>query len=403
MRFRCAVFAAFVGIAFVSTGLLAQETNLLGLAEGTLPVAEAPSYGGWPAVNLLDDAPGSGWVCPEGKIANNVFVFEMVGPATIGAFEFDTAGIDGDGRGAKDVIVEVSAVSKDAGFEPVLQASLAERKDGQRFPASESVQGRWVRLTLVNNHGDAAWTELIGFRGYGAKPGTQPMGAVTGTYETSFNKFHMRQQGTAITGCYEHDEGLFNGTLEGRVAKLTWIEWGGKNQGPALFVFTPDGKSFRGYWWHDTDKGRPVDGEWSGTRISGEVGGCAHWAGSVGGELKKDLAAMGRARLYGILFDIDSARLRPESLPTLDEVVRLMESEPSWSLTIEGHTDSTSTPAHNQTLSEQRAKSVQDYLISKGVLASRLTYVGYGQSRPVADNATELGRAQNRRVELVKK
>jgi outer membrane protein OmpA-like peptidoglycan-associated protein len=122
----------------------------------------------------------------------------------------------------------------------------------------------------------------------------------------------------------------------------------------------------------------------------------------VGGQLRKDLAAQGRARLYGILFDTDSARLKPESLPTLDEVVRLLKDEPSWSLVIEGHTDSTSTAAHNQTLSEQRAKSVQDYLTGKGIVAPRLSTVGFGQSKPVADNATELGRARNRRVELVR-
>src|ERR1035437_2901717 len=64
---------------------------------------------GWPAVNMLDDAPSSGWASKEGKIADNVFVFEMAAPAFIEAFEFDTMGIDGKGRGAKDVIVEVSA------------------------------------------------------------------------------------------------------------------------------------------------------------------------------------------------------------------------------------------------------------------------------------------------------
>jgi outer membrane protein OmpA-like peptidoglycan-associated protein len=137
--------------------------------------------------------------------------------------------------------------------------------------------------------------------------------------------------------------------------------------------------------------------------VTDQVGSCPHWAGSVSGELRKDLAATGRARLYGILFDTDSARVRGESLPTLDEVVRLLDAEAAWKLTIEGHTDSTGTLAHNQTLSEQRASSVRAYLVSKGVAAERLSSVGFGQSKPVADNATELGRAQNRRVELVRR
>ena len=403
MRFRYAVVVLFAALILCSGAAWAQDVNLLALDEGTLPVVEPPCYGGWPPVNMVDDAAGSGWACPEGAIANNVFVFEMTAPAVLNAFEFDTQRIDGNNRGAKDVIVEVSPLSKAAGFETVLGASLADRKDGQRFAASKKVEGCWVRLTITNNHGDTKWCELMGFRGYGAKPVSKAMGAITGTFKTSYNDFHVRQQGAAITGCYENNKGLFDGAMEGRVAKLTWKESGGSSKGPAVFVFSPDGKTFRGFWWNNTDKDRAADGHWEGERISGETGSCPHWSGSVAGELIKDLSATGRARLYGILFDTDSAHLRPESLPTLDEVVRLLSSEPSWSLVIEGHTDSTGTAAHNQTLSEQRARSVRDYLTGKGIAAAHLTTAGLGQSKPVADNATELGRAQNRRVELVKK
>ncbi len=403
MRGSWTAAAVVAALCFFSGQLKAQEINLLALGEGTLPVVEPSCYPGWPAVNMIDDAPGSGWAPPQGRVADNVFVFEMAAPAGISAFEFDTAGIDGNGRGAKDVVVEVSTLSKDSGFQQVLRAALEDRKDGQRFAAAKVVQGRWVRLTLLDNHGARDWTELMGFRGYGTKPSAPAMAPITGTYRTSYKDFHVRQQGTAITGCYEFDKGLFDGTLEGRVAKLAWNEGDGNKRGPAVLVFSPDGRSFRGYWWYDTDKARAVDGQWNGERTADQIGGCPHWSGSVGGEIKKDLVATGRARVYGILFDTDSARIRPESLPTLDEVVRLLSGEPSWSLTIEGHTDSTGTPEHNQALSESRARSVRDYLIGKGVAASRLTAVGYGQSKPVADNATELGRAQNRRVELIKR
>src|SRR6185503_3541494 len=115
------------------------------------------------------------------------------------------------------------------------------------------------------------------------------------------------------------------------------------------------------------------------------------------------LQTSGRAVLHGILFDLDSATLRPESKPVLDEVVHLLAAEAAWKLTIEGHTDSSGTSAHNQTLSEQRAAAVKAYLVSQGVDTARLSTAGYGASRAVADNASELGRAQNRRVELVKK
>lgn len=387
-------------LGFLALPAAAQQTNLLGLGEGAVVVVEPESYGGWPVVNLLDDAPGSGWACPEGKTTGNVFVIELPYLSTLAAFEMDTGGIDTDGAGAKDVVVEVSASSPTAGFQPVLRASLKDRADNQRFPAQAQVEGRFVRLTILNNHGDEGWTELMGFRGYGTHGQSETLGDISGTYDTDYSKFHLRKQGTALVGCYEYNEGVFEGSVEGRVMKLTWVE--GQSRGPAVFVFAPDGKSFRGAWWRDTDKGNAVSGAWNGTRVSSEVGGCPHWSGSVWGELRKDLAAGGRARLYGILFDTDKATIRPESLPTLDEVVRMLGAEPEWRLTIEGHTDSTGAAAHNRTLSEQRAASVKAYLVSRGIAADRLATAGFGADKPVADNATELGRAQNRRVELVR-
>ncbi len=399
MNARSALLALVV-LALLALPGAAQPVNLLALGEGTLPVVEPPSYGGWPAANLLDEAPSSGWACEDGKTKGNVFVFEMVEPATLEAFEFDTAGIDGENRGARNVTVEVSATGKDAGFQKVLQAALEDRKDDQRFAAQSRVAGRWVRLTIADNHGDEKWTELMGFRGYGPKPQPGAAVAINGTFHTSYNDFHLRQQGTALTGCYEYNEGLFDGSVEGRVMKLVWRE--GSSNGPAVFIFAPDGKSFRGYWWHGTDKGSPPAGTWDGSRTSDAVGSCPHWSGSLSGELEKEMKGSGRARLYGILFDTDSARIRPESFATLDEVVKLLAAEPTWKITIEGHTDSTGAEAHNQTLSVSRAQSVRDYLAGKGVAVARLQTAGFGQSKPVADNATELGRAQNRRVELVR-
>jgi outer membrane protein OmpA-like peptidoglycan-associated protein len=400
MVFRASILSLALAAAAV-TAASGQEVNLLALGEGATLASSPASYSTWPPHYILDDAPTSGWANATGKLTNNVFVIELPAAATLTAFEFDTAGIDGVGRGAKDVTVEVSSAAA-AGYRTVLRATLSDKRDGQRFPAAERVAGSFVRLTVLNNHGDPEWTELMGLRGYGAKPQGQPIPNVSGIYKTNWNDFHVSQKGTALSGCYEYNEGVFEGTLEGRVAKLAWTQ-SDSTRGPAVFVFAPDGLSFRGYWWSDTDKGKPADGDWNGTRRAKDVGSCPHWTPSLSGELRKDLAATGRARLYGILFDLDSARLRTESLPTLDEVVRLLAAEPTWRVTIEGHTDSTGTGARNQTLSEQRAQSVKDYLTSKGVAGSRLASAGFGASKPVADNATELGRAQNRRVELVKK
>ncbi len=382
---------------------LHEASNLLSVQEGTLPVVEPASYGGWVVVNLLDDSPESGWASETGRIKDNVFVFETIAAGVVERFEFDNAHVDDEGASAKDVTVEVSAVSMSAGFEVVLRTVLAEKTDRQAFKAAKTVRGRWVRLTIHTNHGSESWTELLSFRGYGTKPPiAAPLDSVSGTYDSSYSVFHLRQQGTALVGCYEFDGGLLSGAIEGRLMKLAWQEGGGSKHGPAVMVFTPDGKGFRGYWWTSGNEARGPDGGWDGEKRSAQVGGCPHWTGSVGGEVRRKLLSEGRARVYGILFDLDSAAIRPESGPVLDEVLGVLKKEPAWKVLIEGHTDSTGSDTHNQQLSQQRADSVKAYLVAGGIPTGSLRTQGFGESRPVADNATELGRAHNRRVELVR-
>jgi outer membrane protein OmpA-like peptidoglycan-associated protein len=378
-----------------------ETINLLSLQEGTVPVVSPASYGGWTAEALLDGSSTSGWACEKGKIDNNVFVFEMITAAEIESFEFDTAAVDSAGAGAKEISVEISPAARDNGFETVLQATLAAKADKQKFTAQKKVKGRWVRLTIKSNQGSAVWTELFTFRGYGLKPSVPvPLGNISGTYETNYSKFHIRQQGTSLGGCYEFNGGLLDGAIEGRLMKITWRE--GVNSGPAVMIFSPDGKSFRGYWWRKGQENGSPNGKWDGSKATPQIGGCPHWAGSLGGELKKQLNSEGRARVYGILFDLNSAKIKAESKPVLEEVLGLLQSEPSWKLTIEGHTDSTGSSDFNQNLSLQRADSVKAYLVAARIDAGRLQTRGFGSSKPVADNASELGRAQNRRVELVR-
>jgi OmpA-OmpF porin, OOP family len=114
--------------------------------------------------------------------------------------------------------------------------------------------------------------------------------------------------------------------------------------------------------------------------------------------LQKD----GFMALY-INFDTNEATIKPESQSIIDQIVELMKSQPGLKLSIEGHTDSQGTPASNKTLSLNRAKAVIKAVSQGGVNASNLSAEGWGQERPVADNRTEEGRAQNRRVEIVKK
>lgn len=104
--------------------------------------------------------------------------------------------------------------------------------------------------------------------------------------------------------------------------------------------------------------------------------------------------------LHNIFFDVNKWDLKPESQTELDKVVQLMNDNPSMKIQITGHTDNVGKPAENLTLSNNRAKAVVEYLVGKGINAGRLSAKGFGETKPVAGNDTEEGRARNRRTEL---
>ena len=104
----------------------------------------------------------------------------------------------------------------------------------------------------------------------------------------------------------------------------------------------------------------------------------------------------------GIYFDFDQANIQPESRPTLQGAAKILKENPGISVEIQGHTDSRGSDAYNLRLSDRRAQAVVDYLVRNlGIDAGRLTAKGYGESRPIADNDTDDGRAINRRVDFV--
>ena len=102
----------------------------------------------------------------------------------------------------------------------------------------------------------------------------------------------------------------------------------------------------------------------------------------------------------GILFDFNSADLRPQAKTNIDSLARILKKYSDTNILVEGHTDSVGTTEYNQKLSERRAKSVADYAVGDGVGGSRFKTVGYGETEPVASNATAEGRQENRRVEV---
>ncbi|MDR7134549.1 outer membrane protein OmpA-like peptidoglycan-associated protein [Lysobacter niastensis] len=102
----------------------------------------------------------------------------------------------------------------------------------------------------------------------------------------------------------------------------------------------------------------------------------------------------------GITFDFDKSNLKPEFYPVLDNVARTLQEYNQTIVEVAGHTDSVGSDAYNQRLSEQRANAVSSYLTGRGLNRDRFIVVGAGESRPVASNDTDAGRAENRRVEI---
>jgi len=101
-----------------------------------------------------------------------------------------------------------------------------------------------------------------------------------------------------------------------------------------------------------------------------------------------------------ILFDFDSSVVKPMFSIVLEEIAKILQQKSNKGLVIEGHTDSIGTAEYNQLLSERRANTIKEFLVSKGLSASSLTAKGVGEQKPIADNTTREGRKRNRRVEL---
>lgn len=375
------------------------EQDLAAFANGGLIESASSVYGGgWQAMWLLDENAFTGWASMKSVPGPFEIVISLPERSEIHAVGFDSANAESPERAAKAVDVLISDTSAKDGFKPLANVTLKPAADGQRFAASGT--GRWLKLVVRSNNGDADYSELMGFHAYGKALTSTPLKDVSGTYgSVVYGTFHLKQDGAQLSGCYEHDEGLVQGGLEAHLMRLTWSQAKGTKSGPAIMVQARDGKGFKGFWaeagssdWHS---------DWDLKKLSNTVGSCPHWNVKVN-VVADGLAASGRVRLYGINFDSDSDRLRADAKPAIDQLLDALKSNPFWKVTIEGHTDSTSNAAHNLDLSKRRAASVKAALVAGGIDAGRLSTQGYGQTKPVAANDSEIGRAQNRRVEVAK-
>jgi outer membrane protein OmpA-like peptidoglycan-associated protein len=115
-------------------------------------------------------------------------------------------------------------------------------------------------------------------------------------------------------------------------------------------------------------------------------------------EIKEEVRKQVAYSATRVYFVTASYKLSPKSNRALDNVAKILTDDPNLKLSIEGHTDNVGKDEYNQSLSENRAASVKEYLVKKGIDESRLTAQGFGETKPIADNNTAAGKAKNRRV-----
>jgi len=146
--------------------------------------------------------------------------------------------------------------------------------------------------------------------------------------------------------------------------------------------------------WPDSDGDGVLDKDDQCPNVPGTVAnnGCPE----VTEEVQKQLNDYART----ILFDTGKSSIKAESTSVMVDIIQILNEYPNAKFSVEGHTDSVGSDATNQRLSEERANSVRNFLIDKGIASNRLTAVGYGEAKPIATNNTSAGRAQNRRVEI---
>ncbi len=192
------------------------QPSLVSFSAGALIVQKPAEYDeSWSAFWIIDERPQSGWATPEGVITPQVIVIALPEQTVLTNLIFDTGSTDGAKRGAKDITVEMSDTGPQSGFKTIGAVSIRDKVNNQTFPVETEVPGRWVRLTVKNNHGAPDYIELMDFRATGRQLTKTPVENISGTYETNYNDFHIRQEGTSLTGCYEYQEGVLSGRNRG--------------------------------------------------------------------------------------------------------------------------------------------------------------------------------------------
>jgi hypothetical protein len=341
----------------------------------------------------------------EGPAEPLHLLIELPATTTFSSFAVPPMSRSGCCRDAhiRTVTVAGSASGPDGEYEDLARFDIAPDvfDADQEFPATAMPAVRWLRITLegrqVADPDDYRGTSFTDLKGYGEQePREAAPDEFTGIYLTggggsgpAGNRIELIQDGALVQGC-AHSGGAvrrLEGGIENGILKVL------SGDGiPSLYLIDSQGRLL------GVEVGR------SYTRRVGVPGGdptdCEPITSDGDNGVGVSLDACESAVVYGVNFDVDSDVLRPDSDPALAQILAALEARPDLNVTIEGHTDSDASDEYNLDLSQRRAGSVVAWLVERGVAQGRLTPLGVGEARPIADNETAAGKAANRRVEV---
>lgn len=287
-RLRAALaapLAATLALLLVPAQAAEEAADLFSYAEGarfvTIPAGSDIMSASASPMNLIDDSHFTDW---EGEANGpSVFILELEEQTELTSIAFDADFLNKDGKTPRAFQVEISAESSTSGFEPAAGGSLRINKDDQRYsfnPKEPLPTGRWVRLTILDNHGDD-YVAFTGFRGYGKRLTSEAaMPSVTGTYDgaSGWGKLQLTQRGEDVTGCYDLQGGKVAGVVTGRVMTLQMTQTdiaGDESVETGQFQLSPDDRTLIGMSRASTARDeRGYANFWSATRVSNKARDC---------------------------------------------------------------------------------------------------------------------------------
>jgi outer membrane protein OmpA-like peptidoglycan-associated protein len=401
----------------------------------------------WKAAHLIDGSAEKGWAAQNAGAHSVILAFRDQGLAEIHDIIVNPYTSEAPATWAKDVEVLISTTFPFRDFVSVGKFTLKNEGSDQVFSLARPTPGRYVKVRFLTNHGggfmEAGEIKVMGklLPGASPAPGYTNVAATaagariekhTSQYDDSWAAKHLLEEDgssqwagksaasqeivvalpavsdvtdIAINNASREDPTTWARDVEVEVS--TTVPY--KDYKPVGRLSMPRIGDL-----HTLSLPSPTPARYVRVLFRSNHGGGFMEAARIrvykaeaapgGKSVAQQLAETGRAVVREIRFATNSAQILPESGAVLAQIARLLREDPKLELVIEGHTDSVGGAEFNLDLSRRRAEAVKRWLADKeGISEVRLATVGFGLTRPVADNATDEGRAQNRRVELLRK